>query len=277
MMRRAAGRLQARAVRWFHEHKPRGWLSSEERALVPPRRLWIGPGDPIGHYYRGVWEYLAYLTVLLELRREEAVLELGCGHGRTAHGLLYYLRHPGRYVGLDVDRRGIEDAQSRISARYPNFQFVWTNVRSRVYNPLGEVDAADVVFPVEAASFDAAYAASLFTHLLPAEALNYLRQTRHALRDGGRCLFSFFVLDHYRGPGTSVSPLYEFDSPLAGHSGVAVHEADRPDAAIAYSLDAIDDLCARTGWHVDRVIPGLWSESPGLAAHEQDLVVLSAT
>jgi hypothetical protein len=55
--------------------------------------------------------------------------------------------------------------------------------------------------------------------------------------------------------------------PFRGHS--------QPDAAIAYTLATLDDLCSRSGWKIDRVVPGLWSESPGLAAHEQDLVVLS--
>jgi SAM-dependent methyltransferase len=98
--------------RWFASSppKPKGWLTPEEDALVPPRDLWIGPDDPISHYYRWVWEYLAYLTLLAGLQRTSAVLELGCGHGRTARGLLDYMRSPGRYVGLDVDGPRILDA-----------------------------------------------------------------------------------------------------------------------------------------------------------------------
>ena len=271
------GTLRSGFVRWLHTHKPRGWLSAEERALVPPRGLWIGPGDPIGHYYRGIWEYLAYLTLLVELRREEAVLELGCGHGRTAHGLLYYLRHPGRYVGLDVDRRQIDDARARISARHPGFEFVWADVRSAVYNPHGGQEAANYVFPFADGSFDVAYAASLFTHLLPSEARTYLCETHRVLRPGGRCLFSLFVLDHYRGQGTTTSPFYEFGAPLLDHPGVAVHDPNHPDAAIAYSRNAFGELCRQASMTVDRVVPGLWSESPGWAVHEQDLVVLSRT
>ena len=61
------------------EELPKGWLNPEEDALVPPRHLWIGPRDAISHYYRWVWEYLAYLTLLCDLQRESSVLELGCG------------------------------------------------------------------------------------------------------------------------------------------------------------------------------------------------------
>ena len=269
--------LVKRILSWLAppQQRPKGWLTPEEDALVPPRDLWIGPGDPISHYYRWIWEYLAYLTLLVDLRREEAVLELGCGHGRTARGLLSYLRQPGRYSGLDVDRRRIEDAQARISPRHPYFQFVWADVRNPGYNPNGRLGAAEYVFPFEDDSFDVVYAASLFTHLLPPETLNYFRQSGRVLRPTGRCLFSFFLLDHYRGRATTVSPLYEFYVALPNYPGVAVRDADHPDAVVGYSLETLRDLCHQSRLTIDRVVPGLWSESPGWAVHEQDLVVLS--
>ena len=43
---------------------PKAWLNPEEDALVPPRNLWIGPRNPIQHYYRWIWEYRAYLTLV---------------------------------------------------------------------------------------------------------------------------------------------------------------------------------------------------------------------
>lgn len=181
--------------------KPKAWLDEAEDRLVPPRDLWIGPGDSISHYYRWIWEYLAYLILIVGLRREQAVLELGCGHGRTARGLLDYLRSPGRYVKLDVDRRSIDDARERIQARYPNFEFVRADVRNRHYNPSGAAEARSYRFPFEDATFDVVYAASLFTHLLPDETANYFREARRVIKPGGACLFSFFLLDSYRGPG----------------------------------------------------------------------------
>lgn len=254
--------------------KPKGWLDPEEDQLVPPRSLWIGPDDSISHYYRWTWEYLAYLTLLTNLERQQAVLELGCGHGRTGRGLLSYLRSPGSYTGLDVDAVRIADAQARIQARYPNFQFVRADVRNRHYNPSGAVDATQYRFPFETASFDVIYAASLYTHLLPGETLNYFRESRRVLKEGGRCLFSFFLLDYYRGPGTTTSPLYCFDHPLAGDDRAAVRDPAAPDNAIGYRLDTVRDFARDAGFEVVRVLPGLWSESPGLAVNEQDLVLL---
>ena len=256
------------------EELPKGWLNPEEDALVPPRQLWLGPRDPISHYYRWVWEYLAYLTLLCDLRRESAVLELGCGHGRTARGLLGYLRDPGRYAGLDVDRVRIEDAQARIQRRQPAFQFIWADVHNAHYHPSGRTPAASYRFPFPDEAFDVIYAASLFTHLLPDETRNYFHESRRVLQPGGKCLFSLFLLDHYRGHGTTISPLYEFTHPFPGHPGVAVRDLVHPDALIGYRLETITSVAEQAGLRLLRVIPGLWSESPGVAVNEQDLLLV---
>jgi SAM-dependent methyltransferase len=252
--------------------RPKAWLHPEEEQRVPPRELWIGPDDSIHHYYRWIWEYLAYLTLLCELKRDGQVLELGCGHGRTARGLLEYLRAPGGYCGLDVDARRLADARERIERRYPNFRFIHADLWSADYNPRAVASAADYVFPFDDATFDVAYAASLFTHLLPDEARNYLGQTRRVLKRGGRALFSAFVLDHYRGPGTSVSPLYEFHHEL--EPGVCVRDRAHPDALVGYSRAWLEEAVSRAGLRLERLIPGLWAEGPGFAVNEQDLLLL---
>jgi len=256
------------------EELPKGWLAPEEDALVPPRKLWIGPKDSISHYYRWIWEYLAYLTLLCNLKRDHSVLELGCGHGRTARGLLSYLRYPGLYIGLDVNKEMIEDAKQRIEARWPNFRFIYASIYSRNYNSDAQNNAASYVFPFKPESFDVIYAASLFTHLLPDETLNYFIQSNRVLRKGGKCLFSFFILDYYMGPGTTISPAYEFESKFENYDGVRIKDPKNPDNLIGYSLKTIMDYASRSGFEVKRVIPGLWSEKQMYCVNEQDLVVL---
>jgi SAM-dependent methyltransferase len=253
---------------------PKGWLTPEEDALIPPRSVWIGPHDPISHYYRWIWEYLAYLTLLTDLRRHSVVLELGCGHGRTARGLLDYLRHPGAYFGIDVDAVRLADAQQRLERRFPNFQFVRADVYNRQYNPEGPVTAANYSFPFADETFDVIYAASLFSHLLPDETANYLSQSARVLKPGGRCLFSFFVLDNYRGSGTTISPSYTFDHPFKNHEGVAVRFPEYPDVLIGYTQRVIDRFARDAGLQVVRVIPGLWTENTDWAVNEQDLILL---
>lgn len=255
--------------------KPKAWLSDEEDRLTPERSLWQNPDEPISHYFRWIWEYLAYLPLLCDARRDAMVLEIGCHHGRTSRGLLQYLRHPGGYRGFDIVRPMIEEATRRITALNGEFIYTHADVYNRHYNPGGTIAAEEFVFPYGDGAFDCVYAASVFTHLLPAETANYFRQTRRVLKDSGKVLFSFFILDNYRGPGTTASPQYQFDYDFEGDDEVRVKLPEFPDTVIAYSERRIRQYAGQAGLTVRRIVPGLWSNGPGVAVNEQDLVVLS--
>ena len=111
---------------------------------------------------------------------------------------------------------------------------------------------------------------------MPPDAANYLKQSRRVLRKGGLCLFSFFVLDYYRGPGTSTSDIYEFDHPLADFEGVAVYESQVPEHVIAYKIDTIKKIVSEAGLKVLRIVPGFWSNTHRVGVNEQDLILLEA-
>lgn len=254
--------------------KPKGWLSPEEEVLTPDRKFWQDPDETVSHYYRWIWEYLAYLTLLCGVHRTSSVLEIGCHHGRTSRGLLQMLRSPGQYRGFDVDATQVAEATRILTSRSPNFQYTHADVFNRQYNPEGKIPASKFVFPYPDRMFDCVYAASVFTHLLPRETENYFRETRRVLAPEGKALFSFMVLDFYHGPGTTTSPNYEFEHPYEQQAGIAVRRPEYPDALIAYSRDRIEEYARNSRLRVLRIIPGLWSESPGIAVNEQDLVLL---
>ncbi len=255
--------------------RPKAWLGRDESRLTPRRNLWLDPKQPVSHYYRWLWEYLAYLPLLCDVKRESMVLEIGCHHGRTSRGLLHYLRHPGGYRGFDIVQEQVEEATRRISSLSGDFIYEHADVYNRYYNPRGTIAAEKFAFPYDDGMFDCVYAASVFTHLLPDETENYFRQTRRVLKITGKALFSFFILDFYRGPGTTISPRYQFDHDFREDTEVRVYLPEYPDAAIAYTERRIREYAARAGLRVLRIIPGLWSNSPGLAVNEQDLVILS--
>lgn len=241
--------------------------------LIPPRDLWAGPDDPFIHFARWSWEYLAYLTLLCGLRRDGTVLEIGCNHGRTMLGLAAYLGPSARYEGLDILPRQV--AFAREAAKELPFQaaFQVADVYNGTYNPEGRHRASEYRFPWADATFDVAYAASVFTHLVPEDAENYLRETARVLKPGGRALYSFFVLDSYRGAGRTGSSLYEFEYPLGADGEVAVKDPARPEAVIAYRKSWIDRAAAASGLALLRVVPGLWPDGTGFGVHEQDLVL----
>jgi SAM-dependent methyltransferase len=186
-------------------------------------------------------------------------------------GLIDYLCPPGRYEGLDILPGQIEFARREITARFPNFGFTLANVSNPAYGGPGGTDAASYRFPYADGSFDVVYGASLFTHLTPAAAANYLRETRRVLRHGGRVLFSFLVLDDYRGPGTTIGEWYRFDHPL--ENGVAVQQANVPERLIAYERRRIEDMAQKAGLRIRRILPGYWSNTHQASVNEQDLVL----
>ena len=257
------------------EKKPKSWLSQEEDDLTPERDLWQDPHDTISHYYRWIWEYLAYLPLLGDARRESKILEIGCSHGRTSRGLLHNLRSPGGYWGFDIDQAQVAEATKRITSRSAGFQYIHADVFHRQFNPTGTIAAKDFTFPFENAFFDCVYAASVFTHLLPEETERYFHETRRVLKAGGKALFSFFVRDFYRGPGSTISPRYEFDHDHADDSEVGIKFPEYPDVVIAYRENRIREFAQSAGLVVRRIVPGLWSNSSGVAVNEQDLVVLA--
>lgn len=255
--------------------KPKAWLNDEEDRLTPERNLWQDPNEPISHYYRWIWEYLAYLPLLCDVRRDSKILEIGCHHGRTSRGLLHYLRSPGFYRGFDIDKAQIQEAAKRITSMAPNFQYCYADIYNRHYNPAGTISAKDFIFPYDESTFDCVYAASVFTHLLPEEAANYFRQTRRVLKETGKALFSFFVVDYYQGPGTTISTNYEFEHSYQADQQIRVKYQDFPDSVIAYSEQRIRDYADLAELKVLKIIRGLWSNSPGISVNEQDLVILA--
>jgi SAM-dependent methyltransferase len=245
--------------------------------ILPPRELWLTPGDNLYQSFRWTWGWYNYLVLLCNMKMHDSVLELACNHGRTMLGLLVYLKPPGKYEGLDILPKQIEYAQQHIHAKFTHFNFTLAgDLYNSLYNPRGQVEPADYVFPYDDSSFDIIYAASLFTHLIPPVTANYLKQTRRVLREGGRCVYSFFLLDYYRGKGTTTWNFVEFEESLEGFDDVAVKDRNVPEALIAYEISLIERLAAEAGLRIVRIVPGLWSGSHEVCALDQDLLVFEA-
>ena len=151
--------------------------------LVPPQHL-------LPDYARSR-SYTAAGARFLETARSRGlqphhrVLDLGCGVGRFAVALAGYLDERGSYVGVDIHKRSIRLCRKYVGRKLDNFKF------KRV-RPL---DAAEFRFPFSAASFDFVFSNSLFTHLLPEVAENYLTEIGRLLRPGGRTLNTLFLLN----------------------------------------------------------------------------------
>ncbi len=116
--------------------------------------------------------------------------------------------------------------------------------------PMGACGAAGPLeLPLAEGSQDFVFANSLFSHLLEAQFLDYLRESARVLRAGGTMQFSVFCLEHVdRGAGSR----WSFGHPL----GPAHVESLRyPEAAVAYGLGWLEGACRDAGFSRVEVMP----------------------
>jgi SAM-dependent methyltransferase len=275
--RRARRRLgQERGLRFLAGRRaPR--LAYEPELIPPIEREGV---DTLEEWFRWAEEWSMLLRIYGQIRRDSDVLEIGCGLGRVAFPLRYVLSQHGTYHGFEICRDKVEFLQQNFSTAYPNFHFHHDDIHNTCYNPIGTIRPEHYRFPYEDASFDLIYAASVFTHLLPAAAEQYMRESSRVLRPQGRCVFSFFLLDCYR-PGQPRplgfnDPIFNVDHPYGDRSDdFAVSNPENPEDISAYRLGFVERVAAQAGLRLAQPpLPGLWSGSSPTWVGVQDVVVL---
>jgi SAM-dependent methyltransferase len=157
---------------------------------LPPEGLMWSAGAPDVENFLVVGDAWTQL-VRRHLPPRGIVLDAGCGCGRLARSLI---ADPavGGYVGFDCIAASITWCETHVLPAYAGrrCEFHRIDARSAEYNPAGTLRAEDVRFPSGSASFDLVVAASLFTHLLEADAARYLREIARVLKPTGTALIT---------------------------------------------------------------------------------------
>jgi SAM-dependent methyltransferase len=221
--------------------------------LKPPRRV-----DPnaAGDFVGIGSEFRNYFIELGGLRPEHSVLDVGSGCGRMAVPLLDYLTS-GTYDGIEIMKKSVTWCRRAITARHPNFRFHHADVLNREYNPKGCAKAEEYRFPFPERTFDFVLLTSVFTHMLPASAENYLREIARVLKPGGRCLITWFLLHETSrklctNEKSQLNFQFDFGDYRSTHKRI-------PEYAVAYEEDFVISLYLRNSL-VPRLPPyyGLW-------------------
>lgn len=248
--------------------------------LVPPLRLrlHIGPFLDARLYGTSAERNLSALMELCALDSTAHVLDIGCGSGRMAAALTRFLDRSATYEGFDAAREPVEWCQEHITSRFSNFRFQWTDTFSRRYNATGTVRAADLTFPYANDRFDVAFAASVYTHMLPEEIARFVMETARVLRPGGASFATYCLLNDRTLPfvasGTSSPPLpHSFE-------GCRVRDLGDPASFIAQPEAAIRDRYSKAALRiVEPIRYGSWAgpadrlEMSTPYAFNQDVVI----
>ena len=126
----------------------------------------------VGGEFEATGFVLRDMVVYHGLKKDDYLIDVGCGSGRLAKPLAHYLA--GNYLGIDVVPELLNYAR-RVVAR-PDWRF---DVASGLTIPEADQKADMVCF------------FSVFTHLLHDETFVYLREGKRVLKSGGKIVLSF--------------------------------------------------------------------------------------
>ena len=248
------------------------WLRGQEvqKAASSPGRLIRQPNRRHRqHRHGGQAEFVASnksprASSIRRRAADSSVLDVGCGLGRVALGLVDLFAKSGSYVGLDIVPSSISWCKSAF-ADHPNFGFVHADVFSKFYNPLGSQSAEKYKFPFADGSFDFVFSMSLFTHLMIEASDIYLGEIGRVAKPGARVVNTFCILD-------------EISAPLVGgfHEvpGGAVQNLDAPEFVSALNLEPLKEIHRKHGLEIEGLGFGFWSGRPdGNPGSYQDCIV----
>jgi SAM-dependent methyltransferase len=227
----------------------------------------VGGGD----YKRIGAEFVQYFIKLGGLQPTDRVLDVGCGTGRMAASLTAYLSAGGSYEGFDVVKQAVKWCTNHITPRFPNFRFTHAEVLNKEYNLRSRTTASQYVFPYEDSSFDFVFLTSVFTHMLPADVENYLRQISRVMKRPGTCFATFFLMNE-----ESAALARRKEIPLDFKFAFGEYfttDALVPESAIAFNETFIRGLYSKAGMRIEDPIRfGSWCGREGFLSF-QDIVL----
>ena len=227
---------------------------------LPPMRLRrdVGHGD-----FRSIGAASRKLLIRHGLQPNHRVLDIGSGIGRVAIPLTEYMSREGSYEGFDVTGSWVRWCRRNITPAHPNFRFTHVSVSNSHYGR-GGVDPSEFRFPYPDASFDFAFAMSVFTHMTLDGVRNYLAEAHRVLHPGGTLVASFFFAEKDM---RDVALNFNVD-----RGNYRLLDESDPDWAIAFDPAMIDEFLPPASWRDRLLEPGHWRNV--VSDEFQDIVVV---
>lgn len=178
----------------------------------------------------------------LGCNKKSRILEIGCGKGRFAIGLLRLLG-PINYIGLDVHLPSIKWCQKYITTLDPSYQFAHLDVASIRYHQNGKPIDDNFTFDLTDKSIDIIYIWGVFTNMASDVMKIYLNDLKRMLKPSGRVFFTAFVEENV--PEISVNP-----------ESYVIDEYTGPLQVVRYEKNYMFSLISKAGLVIDEFIYG---------------------
>ena len=233
-------------------------------ALPPPALRYCGAdyGNDVYFVQSAVGE-AERLRDVLGVGPASRLLEVGCGPGRTAIGLLYASIPIGRYDGVDAASWPIEWCKRFISRSHPEYHFWTVDAKNARYNPRGREMTTAFSLPFDSGVFDVIYTYGLYTNLIENEARIYTREFRRLLSPGGKVFLTAFVEEGV--PPVMVNPENYIVSQYSGPMHMVRYEKGHLFSIFESSGFEIERFDHRKEWSLQSAIY-LRPRSDGAAA-----------
>jgi cyclopropane fatty-acyl-phospholipid synthase-like methyltransferase len=123
---------------------------------------------------------------------DSRILEIGCGKGRFAIGLIRILG-PVNYTGLDVHKPSIEWCKKYIESKNPTYHFEYLDVKSDRYNKNRNPIDDSFAFNIPDEGVNIVYIWGVFTNMHERTLRIYINDLQRMLVPNGRVSFTAFV------------------------------------------------------------------------------------
>lgn len=174
----------------------------------------------------------------LGLNKKSKILDIGCGVGRLATGLIRVLGNI-NYIGLDIDQKSINWCNRYISKENPTFKFKLINAYNERYNPKGIKIDEKFQFDIVSESIDFVYLFSVFSHMIVEDMKIYLGDISRILKSNGKVFFTTFVEENV--PKISFNP--------ENYIKASCH---RPLHVVRYEKDYLFSIINDQGYNIDK-------------------------
>ena len=144
------------------------------------------------------------------------------------------------------------------------------DVCNGMYNPFGKTSAAHYRFP-DIGTFDVILLKSVFTHMMKDDVENYLAQLPGLLKNGGKCVATFFLLNENQQrlaqEGKNTTLFHPHDDTIA------FAKPDVPESIVAFDERQLLQMIRNSGLKVTATQYGTWSGNMSGTSH-QDILIL---